>query len=99
MLIVDRDAEEELAAAASWYDAKRLGLGQEFFVAVDETFRLIQQFPRIGKLAPEFLSGSSVRKIAVEGFPYWVVYQESPSLLYVIAVAHFRQRPGYWRSR
>jgi len=98
-LIVGRDAEEELAAAASWYDERRPGLGQEFFVAVDETFRLIRQFPEIGKRAHEVSKASGVRKTAVEGFPYWVVYQELPSLLYIVAIAHFRRRPGYWRYR
>ena len=98
-LVVDREAEEELAAAASWYDERRPGLGQELFVAVEEAFRLIRQFPEIGKRAPEVSKASGVRKIALEGFPYWVVYQELPSLLYVVAIAHFRRRPGYWRGR
>jgi toxin ParE1/3/4 len=98
-LIFDRDAEEELSAAVSWYDERRPGLGKEFFVAVDETVRLIRQFPEIGKRAPEVPRTSGVRKIAVEGFPYWVVYQELPALLYVVAIAHFRRRPGYWRYR
>lgn len=98
-LIVDRDAEDELAAAVSWYDERRPGLGKELFVAVDETFRLIRQFPEMGKRAPELPGKRRVRKIAVEGFPYWVVYQELPALLYVVAIAHFRRRPGYWRNR
>jgi toxin ParE1/3/4 len=98
-LIVDRDAEEELAAASSWYDERRPGLGQEFFGAVDETFRLIRQFPEIGKRVSEIPWTSGVRQIAVEGFPYWVVYRELPALLYVVAIAHFRRKPGYWRYR
>jgi hypothetical protein len=98
-LIVDRDAEGELAAAASWYDERRPGLGLEFFVAVEEAFRWIRRFPGIGKLAIEVSKTRGVRKIAVEGFPYWVVYQELPGLLYVVAIAHFRRRPGYWRFR
>ena len=98
-LIVDREAEEELTAAASWYDERRPGLGEEFFLAVDEILRLIRQFPGIGKRAPEVSKANGIRKIAVEGFPYWVVYQELPALLYVVAIAHFRRRPGYWRFR
>ncbi len=65
-LIVDCDAEEELAAAVSWYTS-------------------------------EVSKRRGVRKIAVEGFR--VVYQELPALLYIIAIAHFRRRPGYWRFR
>ncbi len=80
-LIVDRDAKEELAAAASRYDERRPGLGREFFVAVDEALHLIRQFPEIGKRAHEVTKASGVRKIAVEGFPFCVVYQELPAMI------------------
>jgi hypothetical protein len=60
---------------------------------------LIGQFPEIGKLLPEVAKPSGVRKIVVEGFPYWVVYRELPAELYIIAIAHFRRKPGYWRYR
>ena len=36
-LRVDREAEEELHAAASWYEGQRPGLGHELLNAVDET--------------------------------------------------------------
>jgi toxin ParE1/3/4 len=98
-LIVDRDAEEELSVACAWYEERCPGLGREFFTQVEEAFRLIQEFPGIGKPAPEVPKASGVRKIAVKAFPYWVVYQELPSLLYVVAIAHSRRKPGYWRHR
>lgn len=98
-LIVDREAEEELTAAASWYDQKRPGVGGELVLAVEEAFRLICQFPGIGAPAIEASNASDVRKLVVQGFPYWVVYKELATQIYVVAIAHFRRRPGYWKSR
>jgi hypothetical protein len=32
-------------------------------------------------------------------FPYFVVFRELPSKIQIIAVAHAKRRPGYWRGR
>ncbi len=32
-------------------------------------------------------------------FPFTLVYQNLPDAVYVIAVAHSRQKPGYWQGR
>ena len=34
-----------------------------------------------------------------ERFPYAVVYRITQSTIQLIAVAHGRRRPGYWKSR
>lgn len=36
---------------------------------------------------------------AVPRFPYHVVYLELPDRLQILAVAHDRRRPGYWKTR
>jgi toxin ParE1/3/4 len=32
-------------------------------------------------------------------FPFTLIYAPSSHVLYVLAVAHDRRRPGYWLSR
>lgn len=32
-------------------------------------------------------------------FPYALVFVELPDVLHVVAFAHLKRRPGYWRSR
>jgi hypothetical protein len=32
-------------------------------------------------------------------FPYLVPYREEPSRIFVVAVAHAKRRPGYWKKR
>ena len=40
-----------------------------------------------------------VRRALLRGFPYSVVYEESATEVVVLAVAHDKQKPGYWRER
>lgn len=98
-LVVDKAAEDELTAAVSWYEDKRPGVGQDFLAAVDATFELLRRFPKIGSLKRPNGPGREVRSLRVEGFPFSVVYRELPDGVYVVAVAHDKRRPGYWKNR
>ena len=40
-----------------------------------------------------------VRTMAVTRFPYHVVYLEHDSHIRILALAHDRRRPGYWKTR
>ena len=39
------------------------------------------------------------RRLMVDGFPYDVVYRAHVDAIEVLALAHHRRRPGYWRRR
>jgi toxin ParE1/3/4 len=39
------------------------------------------------------------RQCPLRRFPYHLVYVEQTSAVLVVAVAHSRRRPGYWRRR
>ncbi len=93
-IVIDRAAEEELEAAAAWYDDEVPGLGQDFLTAVEDTFYLVRRFPRIGVSVP---GNRDVRRVLVEGFPCAVTYREMDVAIHIIAVAHTKRRPGYWR--
>jgi toxin ParE1/3/4 len=45
------------------------------------------------------MSQPAVRSKGVNGFPYRVVYFVTEELLTIVAVAHSKRRPGYWRER
>lgn len=93
------EAEAEYRAAGQWYEDRRVGLGLEFIDAVDATIDLIVRMPHagapVGRLPPALL----VRRAPVTRFPYHVVYLEVETTIRVLAVAHERRRPGYWKSR
>jgi toxin ParE1/3/4 len=91
-------AADEFEAAAVWYETRREGLGLRFFEAVERLERLIEDHPQSG--APVIGRGmaSGIRRHQVSGFPFAVVYITEPRLV-IVALAHARRLPGYWRGR
>jgi hypothetical protein len=88
------EAEAELVAAGKFYEAKWAGLGLDFIAEVQRATRTVVTYPRIGRRFSRRL-----RRVLVPRFPYGVLYQVRPDEIYVVAVAHVRRRPGYWRRR
>jgi len=98
-LIVLDAAEQELVEAESWYEAQRPGLGSEFRHAVEETMARLLEAPHS---APRLLSvpeAVGARQIFIKRFPYSIVFIEEGDALWILAFAHQRRRPGYWRER
>ncbi len=87
------DAAEEFAATAVYYNGERYGLGHRFRDAVVNAIDRIGQFPQIGR------PGARWRRLQVAGFPYDLVYRVRGDVLEVLALAHHRRRPGYWKAR
>jgi plasmid stabilization system protein ParE len=98
-LRIDREAEEELSAAVVWYEQRREGLGADFTNAVFETLGQIRDFPNLGSPFPGVPRSLGALRRPVRRFPYQVVYLELADELQVVAIAHVRRRPGYWRVR
>lgn len=89
-------ASDEFSEAVSWYEARRSGLGGEFFDAVAATLSLVENNPEIGTM----ISGDGLtRRALVARFPYQVVYRLRPAEIVIVAVAHLKRRPGYWKNR
>lgn len=91
-----RAAREEFAAAVQWYEEQRPGLGAEFYDAVVETTDRIETHPDIGTPASP---DQRTRRVLVQRFPYQVVYRLLPDEIVIIAIAHLKRRPGYWKKR
>lgn len=92
------EAEAELHAAAEWHD-DRAALGDELTAEVQAVVTKIVEMP--GAFAPARGVRASVgaREAVVKRFPYRVIFVELAEELRVIALAHTRRRPGYWRDR
>lgn len=95
-LQVSEAASLELAEAVRWYEERRPGWGGRLFDAVTHSIELIAAHPEIGSARR---GRPSTRQLTVRGFPYLVVYQDRGKELYVIAFAHAKRQPGYWRKR
>ncbi len=93
------EAERELEDAIRWYDEQRFGLGEQFLHEVDLTVERIRDFPAAGAPVNHVPRSLGVRQAPVGGFPYFVVYLRSLQTIRVLALAHYRRRPGYWSDR
>jgi toxin ParE1/3/4 len=94
-LSVSEEAERELEEAIEFY-AKSGGvsLGLSLASEFERTVSLLQSRPLIG---PQWLKG--FRKFGLRRFPFSVIYVTSDKELRVLALAHFRRKPGYWSKR
>jgi len=86
----------ELSAAKRWYDRAEPGLGREFVLEVDRVLDAVAD-GRLPTLAHPDVP--AVRRVMLERFPYWLVVLERPNEVVLVAVAHMKRRPGYWRGR
>ena len=98
-LRVEPEAADELEQAVRWYEERRVGLGSEFLDAVDVTRTLIVRWPHAGAPVPGVPPDLPVRRAPVHDFPYHIIYLETSAAIRILACAHDRRRPGYWRSR
>jgi plasmid stabilization system protein ParE len=88
------EADEELEAAARWYETRQPELGDDFLDDFELALRRAIQNPQ----RPRFIQGEN-RKLNFNRFPYAIVYELKKEILYVKAVMHLHRRPFYWRHR
>lgn len=93
---IEPEAEEDLQAAAEWYEAQQAGLG---FSLLRRVGRVYERIATGEHGTPVPLARSDARRVAVPQFPLWVVFVETRDEAVVVVHAHERRRPGYWKGR
>jgi plasmid stabilization system protein ParE len=88
------EAEDEFREASRYYEAEAPGVGVTFVAEVRRAVRQITENPYA---AVEV--GSGIRRNVLRHFPYNIFYTVEPDLILIVAVAHQRRRPKYWRAR
>lgn len=90
-------ADRELNAAANRYDEFRPGLGEAFLDALEEKLAIAASIAVPGTRVPG-IADELVRRIFLSPrFPYQLVIVIDVDM--VLAVAHLRRHPDYWRRR
>lgn len=88
-------AREEFLAASRWYlEAGGAVTARCFEGAVSGALALLVSQPLLGTPLK-----ADLRRWPVKDFPYTLVYRVQGELLIVLAVAHQRRRPWFWRDR
>jgi toxin ParE1/3/4 len=98
-LIVEEEALAEYREATSYYEAESPDVALRFVEQVEGIIESIHREPHLWPLDPTVPARLGVRRQRIDGFPYAVVYLETPAAVHVLAVAHGKRKPGYWRGR
>ena len=88
------EAIAEARDAHEWYAERSAVAADAFMAELDAAINGICQWPDRWAV---YLHGT--RRYLLKRFPYLVIYRATADKLQVIAVAHGRRKPGYWRHR
>lgn len=92
------EARAEFVADVDWYDSREVGVSERFEMAVRGAIDAAIDSPESWAAWHRWDRQPVVRSKGV-GFPYRIVYFVTDELLTIVAVAHEKRRPGYWRER
>jgi toxin ParE1/3/4 len=86
-------AEEEMIEAALFYETASSGLGGDFLDDIQHAIDMAREHPDLGLgVAHGF------RRMLVRRFPFTVIYAVESDQIVVVAIAHQRRRPEYWKG-
>jgi len=88
------EAEQELLEAILWYESKEAGLGYRFRQEIGHVLTRIIEDPLLWRER-----SGGYRRVNCPVFPYYIPYFIRKNKIIVIAIAHCRRKPGYWKSR
>lgn len=88
------EAAAELEASARFYDQQQSGLGERFLAAIEFALAGVVDSPSTWPVLER-----DVRRRLSRVFPYAILYSIEPDRIFVLAVMHCHQMPGYWRNR
>jgi plasmid stabilization system protein ParE len=88
------EAKAEIAHETLYYNSISKALAEQFVKAVENAVALASEFPGMGTT---YKYGT--RRFYPRKFPFSVVYLERADEIYVLALAPFARKPGYWRTR
>ncbi len=88
------EAKEEIRKEAAYYQRRRQGLGKEFLAELETVIAKILVNPlRCTRISGRF------RCCLIRRFPFGIIYSVDDDQIFVVAVAHTKRKPGYWKHR
>ena len=85
VLVFRPEVQEEVNEAYNWYEKQKLGLGDEFLDAVEQTLNRVSSMPESYQVVYR-----DVRRAVVKRFSSRVI---------VTAIFHARRDPKLWQTR
>jgi toxin ParE1/3/4 len=88
------EARRDSEGAHGWYAKRSVFAARAFLTELVASVEAVREAPmRWG----QYLAGT--RRYHFPRFPFSLIYRVSDETIIVLAVAHHRRKPRYWRSR
>ncbi|MFZ0299971.1 MAG: type II toxin-antitoxin system RelE/ParE family toxin [Candidatus Sulfotelmatobacter sp.] len=87
-------AWREVEEADGWYFSHSYDVSVEF---LSDLYAALETISRAPQRWPVHTHGT--RRFVMQRFPFSVVYLDDPELVTILAVAHSKRKPGYWKDR
>ena len=88
------EAEQDMLDAVQYYESQAPDLGLDYLSEVERAVHSISTTPETWPIVEGNLHRRLIRR-----FPCGILYKIDPDEIIIVAVAHLRKRPGYWKSR
>ena len=89
------EAATDLRDAMQYYrDRAGIGIAQAFLGEFEHAIALLLEHPKLGSIWRP-----GIRRQVVKHFPYAIIYTVTPGEIRVLAIAHQRRHPNYWKNR
>jgi plasmid stabilization system protein ParE len=87
-------ASAELDEALVWYAQRNPRAAEGLWREVLRAQAVVKVFP----LASPAI-GANTRRIVLHAYPYDLIYARASDVIWIVAYAHHKRRPGYWLER
>ncbi len=87
------DADAEFARQVDYYEEREPGLGLRFYREIINRLNWISSNATLPSCARNY------RRVNLQVSPFYIAHVEREDLVWVLAVAHGRRQPGYWKRR
>ncbi|HSG32473.1 MAG TPA: type II toxin-antitoxin system RelE/ParE family toxin [Thermodesulfobacteriota bacterium] len=88
------EAIKEAESSQHWYversQTAALGFTNEISSAIEKILKSPTRWPKYQK---------NTRRYILPRFPFSVIYRIKDNIIEVIAIAHHKRKPGFWRNR
>ena len=88
------EAEQDITAAAFWYEQQQSGLGQEF---LDEFMAVRLRLAESPLMYP--IVHKSTHRAIMNRFPFGVYFRVDGAVVVIVAVMHGSRNPHRWHAR
>lgn len=88
------EAKIELQGAIDFYDLISTDLGDQFLLDYISREQTVAENPDLYSLRAH-----GARRVNLKDFPYYLPYIVLDDVVWIVAVAHAKKKPLYWKTR